>query len=483
MAAFSKLSKRILADIFKHLTNEPPESLADWKKHLPLLAVCHSWRQAATKPVYATVFISCTQAEAPKFHTNIDLLVRMGHHKHARKLVLYMGCTMDLSKFVAKAIEVLSIVVPVWKSINELHMELNAATGHEEQLRKLADKIHKSMPHVTHLYVNSEEDEDTGLVSALIDLYAEQLEKCESYVMVEPQTAVFRHLKQAVIRLALDSKKIRYKVPLQTLTHLYIAGDLQQTMEQLHEGHSSESIEFAQLEQLCILSPVAEEQDEPHAFASLSFPRLSVLRVNPSSKTSQLLQRSNMPNNLNKLEILTLYMGTIVLYNVPLSEAKTRLAELLSSERNFWTMADYLFGTAQLSSHAVLTLGALPRQGVLGAEWRHLTKLEVIPAIRLQALLELVPRLVKLKELVIHDLQLDEEWKLGEGYEELEILRLNYEATETNQLTVMKLLIELLPKLVSIEELFLPVVPHDFYAFVQEYGAAYPHIAGFAPDF
>ncbi|KAJ1739462.1 hypothetical protein IWW42_005388 [Coemansia sp. RSA 1085] len=410
----------------------------------------------------------------------------MGHHGNARKLVLFMGCTMDLSKFIAKAIEVLSIVMPVWKSIDELHMELNAAKSMESrgQLRKLASRMFKSMPQVTQLYVNSEEDEDDGLVSALIDLYAEQLVKCESYVMVEPHAAVFKNLKQAVVRLGFDSEQICCKMPLQKLTHLYIAGDLQQTMEQLQKEYSGESAEFTQLKQLCILTPVDEKKEVSRVFTDLSFPQLSVLRINPSRKTSQLLLKSNMPSTLNKLEILTLYMGTIVLYNVSLNEAnKTRLAELLDNESNFWTMADYLFGTAQLSSHAVLTLGTLPQQGSLGAKWQHLTKLEVIPAIRLQTLLELIPRLTELTELVVHDLQFDEEWELSEGYERLEILRLNYEVTETSQLAVMKLLAQLLPKLVSIEELFLPTVPHDFYAFVQEYGAKYPHIAGFAPDF
>ncbi|KAJ2846079.1 hypothetical protein IWW36_004515 [Coemansia brasiliensis] len=414
----------------------------------------------------------------------------MGQHGNAHKLVLFMGCSMDLGKFVAKVIEVLSIVMPVWKSVDELHMELNTEGNLENpgHVRKLAGKLFRFMPAVTQLYVNSEQDEDEGgLVGALIDLYAGQLVKCESYVVVEPKSAVFENLTRAVIRLGFDSnEQMCYQVPLQKLTHMYIAGDLQQTMHQLQKAHSTGSVEFAQLEQLCILSPVGDRLEEPYDFANISFPRLSVLRVNPSRKISQLLLQARMPCRLDKLEILTLYMGTIVLYNVSLDEpGKGKLAELLGNESNFWAMTDFLFGTAQLSSHAVLTLGTLPQNSSLAeTKWQHLTKLEVIPTIKLQALLQLIPQLSQMTELVVHDLEFDEEWEVVEnGYERLEILRLNYDVTETNQRMVMKLLARLLPKLLHIEELFLPMVPHDFYTFVQEYGAKYPHIAGFAPDF
>ncbi|KAJ1830436.1 hypothetical protein LPJ63_004935 [Coemansia sp. RSA 2711] len=398
-----------------------------------------------------------------------------------------MGCPLNLSAFLGKVTGLLQIVSPTWSQIAELHVELQSAPSSNDEVAHCARTLTTVLPNISKLYVNAETEDSLCQVVAtyLVSAYAGQLVQSECFVTIEPQDVHFSaQLRNLVARCG--SKMQSTMVDPASLTHLYIAGNVQHSIQQLFfDSGPASCVELANLEQLCVLSP-SDSSDCSSLFKQLAFPNLSVLRINPSQLVCQLIEHARLPDQLTKLEILTMHTGTITMYNVQLaSEQRAQLARFIDDEDrvDFWAMTNYLFG-APLSSHSVLTLGRLTRMPAIEhLRWSCLTKLEIMCAVQASFLLQLVPCLPCTQELVVHCLEFDkpELWPSVEPTNAcLEVLRLNYPVSDASHLHIMALLVRLLPGLPEIFELFLPVFPPQFFSFVTEYGTKYPHIAGFA---
>ncbi|KAJ2532548.1 hypothetical protein IWW43_003135, partial [Coemansia sp. RSA 1935] len=404
----------------------------------------------------------------------------MGYKHSATRLVLFMDHPLGLVPFIHKVQELLCIVAPLWPAIVSLHAELQSdsdATG--EAAAELASKFATILPSVTKLYVNAEVEDNLCKVfaSTLINCYAPQLAHCECYIMLDSVDAQFStDLKNVVVRLDDEAETSATSMHPESITHFYIAGSIQRTVDHLFSADTRDAIEFTNLEQLCILSPVDEDSDNKFSFEQLAFPKLSVLRTNPSNQAKHFLNSAQFPDHLDKLELLTLHIGTIALYNIKFgTKQREQLATFIDDEERveFWSMANYLFGTFELCTYSVFTLGHLDDMpSIDNIAWDFLVKLEIIPTVESSLLLELIPRLRNTKEIVVHSLEFSMagSWpqeKPSNG--SLEILRLNYTVTDMSNLCVMALLVRLLPGLPSIEELFMPAVPPEFYSFVDEY--------------
>ncbi|KAJ2307506.1 hypothetical protein IWW55_000938, partial [Coemansia sp. RSA 2706] len=263
----------------------------------------------------------------PKFYTNIELLVKLGYHRNTLQLVLSMGCPLSLSAFLGKVTGLLQIVSPTWSQIAELHVELQSAPSSNDEVAHCARTLTTVLPNISKLYVNAETEDSLCQVVAtyLVSAYAGQLVQSECFVTIEPQDVHFSaQLRNLVARCG--SKMQSTMVDPASLTHLYIAGNVQHSIQQLFFDSGPASI-------------------------------------NPSQLVCQLIEHARLPDQLTKLEILTMHTGTITMYNVQLaSEQRAQLARFIDDEDrvDFWAMTNYLFG-APLSSHSVLTLGRLTR--------------------------------------------------------------------------------------------------------------------------
>ncbi|KAJ2355151.1 hypothetical protein GGF43_002860 [Coemansia sp. RSA 2618] len=495
---FARLPAPVVSLVFHHFAGETVESLDEWKEQLGFLAVCQHWRTTSVPHVYQTLFISCSKHSNSqhRYLTNIEIIVKMGYYRNASRLVLHMGYPLGVVPFMHKVQELLCIVRPSWRSIVALRMELQSDGGSGSgAAAALAAKLASILPSVSSLYINAEEGEDVQckvFSEKLVSAYAPQLVKCECYVMLDTVVAQFSNkLGSLVVRLDDDMVESGISVRPESLTHLYIAGNVGNTV---HRLLGASGADFTNLEQLCVLSPGGGDSSDAstHAlFEQLAFPNLSVLRFNPTKQIKQLLGQAQFPEYVAKLEMLTLHIGNITMYNVEFGAAQRRqLAEFIEDEGvaavDFWSMANWCFGAYNLCSHSALTLGhTAGMPDVSRISWPFLTKLELIAPVESRLLLQLVPRLRGAREIVVHSLQFDATgaWPLEEpANERLEILRLNYPCTETSDQWIMLFLARVLPVLPAIEELFLPTVPPQFYTFVEEYGGRFPQIAGFLAE-
>ncbi|KAJ2079143.1 hypothetical protein H4R24_003973 [Coemansia sp. RSA 988] len=527
------LPPKILPSILGYLITSHLESLDEWKLQLPLLSVCRKWRDAALPLVYHSVFISCTNnisdmdedsldyydkdPSNARFNSNIDLLVKLGYFRNVRGLSLFMDYQMGLIPFISKVQKILRIVLPSWDHIVSLRAEVkskeNTNAAHKNTSLatavELANDFKTLTPNITSLHVNAvhgdkvlEDKVCRAFTSALINEYAHQLVRSSCFIKVDLNSPHFsKQLTHAVLRLSPDTKASAPWIYSQPLVHLYIADAVKDSLWKSFYSNTNEdgitgNVEFDQLRYLGI---VASEEGGPSPendiYSQLFFPKLSHLTVNFSKQSANLLSQSHIPDNLDKFEVIGLSIGSISIHQTNInSDCRKSLAEfaMRDSRKCFWPMSNFLFGSDQqicaYSELLITNAASIPSPENL--TWTFLTQLEIISGLEANYLLNLIPRLPNMRELVVHDLEFSSKPEIAskeDGQqlpfnESITILRVNYEEVEQNNEHAFLFIKLLLPHLPAIDELFMPYFGPDFYAFVEEYATTYPHIAGFISD-
>ncbi|KAJ2800752.1 hypothetical protein H4R20_003945 [Coemansia guatemalensis] len=519
---------KALSNILGYLITHHLETLNEWKLQLPLLSICRKWRDAALPMVYHSIFISCTSntndmdAEDPdsydkdpsnaRFNSNIDLLVKLGYFRNVRGLSLFMDYQMGLIPFISKVQKILRIVLPSWNHIVSFRAEVkskeNPSASSLDTAIELATEFKTLLPNLTSLHINAvhgdrvlEDKVCRAFTSALINEYAHQLVRSSCFIRVDLDSPRFsKQLTHAVLRLSPDTKVSTPWIYSQPLVHLYIADAVKDSLWKAFYSKGDEnempgSIEFEQLRYLGIMaSEEGGPSPENDIYSQLFFPKLSHLTVNFSKQSANLLSQSHIPDNLDKFEVIGLSIGSISIHHTNItSDSRKKLAEfaMRDSRKCFWPMTNYLFGSdKQICKHSELLItnaASIPSPDNL--TWTFLTQLEIISDLEADYLLQLIPRLQNMRELVVHnlkfeklDIDLTPDIQQPPYNESITILRVNYEESEANNEYALLFIEILLPHLPAIEELFMPYFGPEFYALVEEYAATYPHIAGFIPD-
>ncbi|KAJ2715904.1 hypothetical protein H4R19_000947 [Coemansia spiralis] len=532
---FAGLPPAVTTGILRYLIDAQVESLAEWKQQLRLLAVCSGWREHALPLVYGNIFIACSGPDdnggdgdsddgdelldrdpaKAVFTTNIDLVVRMGLHRNARCLCLRMDYEMGLVPFVKKVLSLLRIVSKSWESVQRVHAELISSANPRrasllDEAFELASDLAGALPRVTQLYANADsEDELCQLFTGrLVSAYAHQLVACSCYVKLEPNMPPFSaNLARMVVRVNSPRGSPSPCIRAGSLVSLHVADTVDDSMWSMfyrdrNYNEATSVIEFTSLRHLHVLAvdgngDAALDDD---VYRGLAFPELSLLKVNLSQPAARLLAQSQLPDRLDKLEVMSFRAGAATVYGARMgANERKQMAALMGGDEatGFWNMTNFLFGTAGLGRYSQLLIGNatnIPEPDQLA--WANLTKLEIMPAVESSYLLRLLPRLAQTEELIVHSLAFtvaptSEPLLAAAGSGALpvaplntriRILRLNYRQTAENAAHGLELIKRLLPRLPAVDELFMPHFPQSFWGFVAEYGPAYPHIAAFSPE-
>ncbi|PIA13316.1 hypothetical protein COEREDRAFT_11545 [Coemansia reversa NRRL 1564] len=527
---------KVLSTILSYLITNHLESLDEWKLQLPLLSICQKWRDAALPLVYHSIFISCSNRNNlidaddstfydkdpsnAQFNSNIDLLVKLGYFRNVRGLSLFMDYQMGLIPFITKVQKFLRIVSPSWDHIVSLHAEVkskensdtvlqNASLSSLDTAVELAKNFKVLLPNLTSLHMNAvhgdrmlEDKVCRKFSSVLINEYADQLIRSSCFIRVNLNSPRFsKQLTHVVLRLSPNTKVDAPWIYPWPLVHLYITDTVKDSLWKAFYSKSDKNeitanIEFDHLRYLGIM---ASEEGSPSSdnpiYSQLFFPKLSHLTVNFSKQSANLLSQSHIPDKLDKFEVIGFSIGSICIHQANIKlDSRKRIAEFAKndSQNCFWAMTNYLFGSdEQICEHSELLItnaASIPSSDNL--KWTYLSQLEIVSGLQADYLLLLIPQLQNMCELIVHKLDFspipatvtNADARQLPFNKSITILRINYEESETNNEHALLFIKLLLPHLPAIEELFMPHFGSGFYAFVKEYAATYPHIAGFIPQ-
>ncbi|KAI7834972.1 hypothetical protein BX661DRAFT_9127 [Kickxella alabastrina] len=304
MSCFSQLPFVVFDKILCKLINADETTLDKWTEYLPLLGVCHAWREAAKCLVYQNAILdgsarqnqgfvdhlSNKNAENKLANTNIGLIKATGNACFAKTLLVRIQYPPYYHSLVTEADSIFSFGSCDWSSISKIEIvggmipRIFLSHGLQSEVLQCSGHFHEQlithMPHVSNFRLLSDQDGSVSAIfSPLLILYSHNLKHLWNYEPLLLKEPVYF---SQLVSLDVDIRLTTH-VPMincQTLQKLKLRNIPRSFMwNELANTGPTDNFVFSNLHELSLDFVAGSYMEENKSTAKLYFPALRNLDI------------------------------------------------------------------------------------------------------------------------------------------------------------------------------------------------------------
>ncbi|KAJ2603718.1 hypothetical protein H4R99_002261 [Coemansia sp. RSA 1722] len=448
-----------------------------WKSLLPLIGVCRTWRRIGLPLVYKDVFIDNTNHASigcVQWRTNVNLILANNLVHLVKNLYIDLNDHSCMCLFLSNANKTFGFDDHRWANVEMLtvkyyeNMFIDKVTtiGDERQktmapqMKAFADAIVKNMPGITRLKLSTFKRNSLGDIfsNTLANSFASQLYLIKSLKAISftvPRLgANITHLN---LWLNPNSEQLLPLINAESLHCIHLFAVPARFSWKYFYSESSEDgcINFRNLMHLrlefteesndidyCGCRPPTTESDECTKFRVL-FPKLELLRIDNSPRSSDIFYDNKYPEHLKRIEI-NYSIGAMEMLrqsNIKSFDNFEFYSHFihLDDEDIFYRSTNHFFGSETHKSNSRMTLNGLQFElDVRRLEWPMLTELLIFGSCEYQTMYALIEKLPLLGKIAVGDLSFNNipETKLLMGPDSQHAVPQRYLETKIQQIHI-----------------------------------------------
>ncbi|KAJ2679304.1 hypothetical protein GGI25_001660 [Coemansia spiralis] len=453
------LPEDILYMVFKQAAGMQADCLNNWKKAIPLLAVCYKWRVLAKPWVNYWAFIEAyditevgiendnnnemvvanhsdddSNRSNLKWATNVDFLALHENPTMAKYMSIYTDDQVDFTLFIQHALELLQLGTYSWHNICGLNIYVVGSDSDVRvpdsstaiKLAHLAAIFAKSFSQLSGLAIhgsfNMNNRLDTSMFAGrLVEMLSQKITILKASIpLVLGRSLVLEKIVDLAINLQSEAAQFLPQIYLATLSKLYIYNVPNRLAWNDFLGNPEPGkICFANLKSFTLIfDKVTSSISDLHTNQKTGvripdnlnfvFPKLIELRVENCINVFPAMHISNCTPSLK-----TLHLGTSfeAIEYVPKMNIKSldKLSVAVDCKENctedsFYKVTNHLYGNVKTKSLAMLFILRLPFDiDLLRINWPNITDLGLGNYIDYFVLQQLLPRLPNLLSIEVWD--------------------------------------------------------------------------------